>query len=87
MQWWEKTVEYAFVLEAANVGARFAAPLAGREDRAGDAIFEGGTRFEPTALVANASAQRLFLPANLSTFFFGGSPENALRGDACGSGK
>ncbi|MFM0524192.1 hypothetical protein PQR11_04280 [Paraburkholderia strydomiana] len=36
--WWEKTVEYAFVLQTATF-VDFAAPLAGVEERAGDGIF------------------------------------------------
>lgn len=38
--WWEKTVEYSFVLRAAKLkGHRFFNPLAGIQERAGDAIF------------------------------------------------
>lgn len=38
--WWEKTVEYLFVLEAERkVQLKFAAPLSGVQERAGDAIF------------------------------------------------
>lgn len=39
--WWEKTVEYAFVLQS---GCDFATPLAGAAERAGDAIFAAGTK-------------------------------------------
>ncbi len=38
-KWWEKTVEYRFVLTAAEHGRMFAAPLDGEEEKAGDAIF------------------------------------------------
>lgn len=38
--WWEKTVEYAFLLEVARAHpGSFAAPLAGKAERAGDAVF------------------------------------------------
>ena len=38
-KWWEKTVEYRFVLTAAEHGSMFAAPLDGEEEKAGDTIF------------------------------------------------
>jgi hypothetical protein len=38
-KWWEKTVEYRFVLMAAKHGDMFAAPLDGNEEKAGDTIF------------------------------------------------
>jgi len=37
--WWEKTIEYKFVLDAAKVGLQFAAPLSGVQERAGDGVF------------------------------------------------
>lgn len=37
--WWEKTVEYAFVLAAGDTGIAFHAPLDGNHERAGDNIF------------------------------------------------
>jgi len=37
--WWEKTVEYAFVLAASDAGIAFHAPLDGNHERAGDNIF------------------------------------------------
>jgi len=38
-KWWEKTVEYRFVLTAAEHGQMFAVPLDGEEEKAGDTIF------------------------------------------------
>lgn len=38
MIWWEKTVEYQFVLEMADCGRQFLAPLDGKYERAGDTI-------------------------------------------------
>ena len=44
MIWWEKTVEYQFVLEMAGCGQQFLAPLDGKYEKAGDAItgMDGG---------------------------------------------
>jgi len=44
--WWEKTVEYKFVLEAdRKYGLDFAAPLSGIEERgAGDGVFSGNSK-------------------------------------------
>jgi hypothetical protein len=39
MKWWEKTVEYIFVLSAVRDHKMFVAPLDGIEELAGDAIF------------------------------------------------
>ncbi len=41
MQWWEKTVEYKFVVDAFREGkCEFATPLSGKQERlAGDAVF------------------------------------------------
>lgn len=41
--WWEKTVEYAFVLDTKK-SFNFAAPLAGQYERAGDGIFARGSK-------------------------------------------
>ncbi|MFM0377867.1 hypothetical protein PQQ72_12750 [Paraburkholderia strydomiana] len=41
--WWEKTVEYAFVLQTATF-VDFAVPLAGVEERAGDGIFASDSK-------------------------------------------
>lgn len=38
IKWWEKTVEYYFVKHFVNIN-KFIAPLDGREEQAGDAIF------------------------------------------------
>lgn len=38
-KWWEKTVEYQFVAMVAQQNKLFLAPLAGKQERAGDAIF------------------------------------------------
>lgn len=43
--WWEKTVEYTFVLQLANAGKLFVAPLDGNHERAGDAIVVSGNRW------------------------------------------
>lgn len=43
--WWEKTVEYKFILDAEReVGLRFAAPLSGVQERAGDGVFSSDSR-------------------------------------------
>jgi len=39
LKWWEKTVEYQFVLMVAQAKKLYLAPLDGNEERAGDAIF------------------------------------------------
>lgn len=39
LKWWEKTVEYAFILETATRGHMFASPFDGNEESAGDAVF------------------------------------------------
>ena len=41
--WWEKTVEYAFILQTGAL-IDFAAPLAGVEERAGDGIFASDSK-------------------------------------------
>ncbi len=43
--WWEKTVEYKFILDAEReVGLRFAAPLSGVQERAGDGVFSSDSK-------------------------------------------
>ncbi|MDO6766180.1 hypothetical protein [Agarivorans sp. 1_MG-2023] len=43
--WWEKTVEYKFVLDAAKEsGLDFAAPLSGIQEMAGDGIFSADAK-------------------------------------------
>jgi hypothetical protein len=43
--WWEKTVEYKFVLDAAcNSKLSFAAPLSGVQERAGDGVFAADSK-------------------------------------------
>lgn len=43
--WWEKTVEYKFILDAErNIGLQFAAPLSGIQERAGDGVFSSDSR-------------------------------------------
>lgn len=44
MKWWEKTVEYLFVARLAATG-RLLFPLAGDEERAGDAVFSSNHRW------------------------------------------
>jgi hypothetical protein len=39
LKWWEKTVEYEFVLLVADSNKLFLAPLDGREEMSGDAVF------------------------------------------------
>jgi hypothetical protein len=43
--WWEKTVEYKFILDAVeNSGLDFAAPLSGIQEMAGDGIFSADAK-------------------------------------------
>ncbi|WP_338617200.1 hypothetical protein [Achromobacter sp. E1] len=43
--WWEKTVEYKFVLDAERKrGLQFAAPLSGVHERAGDGVFSSDSK-------------------------------------------
>lgn len=43
--WWEKTVEYKFVLDADRErGLKFAAPLSGVHERAGDGVFSSNSK-------------------------------------------
>lgn len=46
LKWWEKTVEYAFIMNAHERSlVNFAAPLSGVEEKAGDLILAQGTNF------------------------------------------
>lgn len=45
IKWWEKTVEYKFVLMVAKNSLQFIAPLDGDEERAGDAIFSTANKW------------------------------------------
>lgn len=45
IRWWEKTVEYKFVMEVARAERLFLAPLDGGHERAGDAIFSSNNRW------------------------------------------
>lgn len=45
LKWWEKTVEYQFVLIVASKNRLFLAPLDGGEERAGDAVFSSDHRW------------------------------------------
>lgn len=45
LKWWEKTVEYQFVLLVAQSRKLFLAPLDGGEERAGDAVFSSDNRW------------------------------------------
>ena len=45
LKWWEKTVEYQFVLLVAQSRKLFLAPLDGGEERAGDAVFSSDYRW------------------------------------------
>ena len=43
--WWEKTVEYKFILDAEReVGLQFAAPLSGVQEKAGDGVFSSDSK-------------------------------------------
>jgi hypothetical protein len=43
--WWEKTVEYKFILDAErNLGLQFAAPLSGVQECAGDGVFSSDSK-------------------------------------------
>jgi hypothetical protein len=42
--WWEKTVEYQFVIQSTNAGFDLAAPLSGLQERGGDAVFGSDSR-------------------------------------------
>lgn len=39
VRWWEKTVEYKFLMSVASQKKLFLAPLDGEHEQAGDAIF------------------------------------------------
>ena len=45
LQWWEKTVEYKFVMEVSQLDKQFLAPLDGNHERAGDAIFSTSNKW------------------------------------------
>jgi hypothetical protein len=45
LKWWEKTVEYKFVMLVASVDKLFLSPLDGSEERAGDAVFSSKNRW------------------------------------------
>ena len=44
-KWWEKTVEYKFIVLVAQEKKLFLAPLADRQERAGDAIFSTNNKW------------------------------------------
>lgn len=43
--WWEKTVEYKFILSLSEAGRLFLAPLDGDHERAGDAMLSAGHKW------------------------------------------
>lgn len=45
LRWWEKTVEYKFVMLVAQAEKLFLAPLDGNHERAGDAMFSSSNRW------------------------------------------
>jgi hypothetical protein len=45
LKWWEKTVEYQFVLEVASLERLFLAPLDGAQEAAGDSMFSADNRW------------------------------------------
>jgi hypothetical protein len=56
IQWWEKTVEYLFILRAAEAKKLFVMPLDGDQERAGDVIFSSGNRWMLIEFKKNAAA-------------------------------
>ena len=60
MEWWEKTVEYAFILESFRNGrCTFAAPLSGKEERSfGDAAFGHVSKYSLIEFKRDASCIR-----------------------------
>lgn len=56
LQWWEKTVEYQFVLAMVRERKIFLAPLDGRQERAGDAIFSSNNRWVLIEFKKNAAS-------------------------------
>jgi|ECHvirMinimDraft_2_1075157.scaffolds.fasta_scaffold03075_2 hypothetical protein len=45
VRWWEKTVEYKFLMSVASQKKLFLAPLDGEHEQAGDAIFSANNRW------------------------------------------
>jgi hypothetical protein len=43
--WWEKTIEYTFILKLRDANRLFLAPLDGNHERAGDAIVSAGNKW------------------------------------------
>lgn len=43
--WWEKTVEYKFILSLSEAGRLFLAPLDGGHERAGDSLISAGSKW------------------------------------------
>lgn len=43
--WWEKTVEYTFILSLSEASRLFLAPLDGDHERAGDALISAGSKW------------------------------------------
>jgi hypothetical protein len=58
IRWWEKTVEYKFVMEVARAERLFLAPLDGEHERAGDAIFSSNNRWVLIEFKKDAAAIR-----------------------------
>lgn len=56
LQWWKKTVEFQFVLAMAREKKIFLAPLDGRQERAGDAIFSSNNRWVLIEFKKNAAS-------------------------------
>lgn len=56
LQWWEKTVEYQFVLLVAQARKLFLAPLDGAQERAGDAVLSTDNRWVLIEFKKNATA-------------------------------
>jgi hypothetical protein len=58
IRWWEKTVEYKFVMEVARAERLFLAPLDGEHERAGDTIFSSNNRWVLIEFKKDAAAIR-----------------------------
>lgn len=56
LQWWEKTVEYQFVLLVAQARKLFLAPLDGAQERAGDAVLSADNRWVLIEFKKNATS-------------------------------
>jgi hypothetical protein len=58
IRWWEKTVEYEFVMLVSREKRLFLAPLDGEHERAGDAVFSSNNRWVLIEFKKNAATIR-----------------------------